>query len=169
LKQGIVSRRCHGLHLLLLTAILLPLLCSAKESGVAIQFDPNVPDKRRAAIWLGYLLARATYRDEHKLPMPESGVLLPTFDEEVYARTTAAQIYQEVKDKDKSLRDTYWETLTQIKSKGFMNAYVWTYLHQANWPASQQPKNLPAFQAWSRSHLKNHRAMTYGALSVERK
>lgn len=156
------------LRLFLVAAIFFPSLCVAKEPGVAIQFDPDVPNQKAAVIWLGYLMARAAYRLEHKLPLPESGVIFPGFDEEVEARKGAAQIYQELKEKDKGLHDSYWETLSQIKSKGFMNAYVWTYLHQANWPASQQPKNLSAFQAWSHSHLKNHKAITYGGLAVER-
>ena len=159
--------RCRSLvlHLLLLTGILLPMRGIAKEPGIAIQFDPNTPN---AAVWLGYLISRVAYRTEHKLPMPQSGLIFSTFGEEVDARTGAAKMYQELKEKDRGLHDSYWETLSQIKSKGFMNAYVWTYLHQASWPASQQPKNLSAFQAWSRSHLKNHKAITYGALGVER-
>jgi hypothetical protein len=159
--------RCRSLilRLLLLTAVLLPLRALAKEPGIAIQFDPNTPN---AAVWLGYLMARAAYRAEHKLPLPESGPIFSTFEEETEARTSAAQIYQELKEKDKGLHDGYWETLSPIKSKGFMNAYVWTYLHQASWPASQQPKNLSAFQAWSRSHLENHKAITYGGLAVEK-
>lgn len=157
------------LRLCLLSAMALPAVCSAKEPGVAIQFDPNTPNKKMAAIWLGYLLARAAYRLEHKLPLPESGVILPSFPEEVDARTGAAQIYQELKEKDKRLHDTYWETLSQIKAKGFMNAYVWTYLRRPNWPKSQEPRNLAAFQNWSRSLLKNHKPVTYGSLAVERK
>lgn len=144
----------------------LPAVCSAKEPGVAIQFDPNTPN---AEIWLGYLLSRAAYRVKHKLPLPESGIIVPGFDEEVDARTGAAQIYQELKEKNKRLHDTYWETLSQIKAKGFMNAYVWTYLRRPNWPKNQQPRNLAAFQSWSTSLLKNHKAVTYVALAVERK
>ena len=162
-----MSRRSHlVLHLFLLTAILLPLRGLAKEPDVAIQFDPSTPN---AAIWLGYLMARVAYRTEHKLPMPESGVVASTFDEEVNARAGAAQIYVELKETDKGLHDSYWETLSQIKAKGFMNAYVWTYLRNSNWPENQQPKNLSSFESWRRSHLKNHKAITYGSLAVEKK
>jgi hypothetical protein len=167
---GSVLSRSRGLilRLFLLSAISLPTFCIAKEPSVAIQFDPKVPNEKVAAIWLGYLMARATYHEEHKLPIPESGVIFPSFDEEVYARIAAAQIYQELKEKDKDLHDTYWETLSQVKTKGFMNAYVWTYLQSSNWPESQRPNNLSAFQNWSRSNLKNHKATTYGSLAVER-
>lgn len=160
-----MSRRHRLILHVLLTASLLPLSGLAKEPGIAIQFDPATPN---ATIWLGYLMARAAYRSEHKLPTPESGIIFSTFDEEVRARTSAAQIYQELKEQDKGLHDSYWETLSQIKSKGFMDAYVWTYLRQDRWPASQQPKNLSAFQAWSRAYLKGHKVITYGALAVEK-
>jgi hypothetical protein len=154
------------LPLLLLTAISLPLRGLAKEPGVAIQFDPSAPN---APVWLGYLMALAAYRDKHKLPLPESGPIISTLDEEVDARTSAAKIYQELKEKDNGLHDAYWEILSQIKSEGFISAYVWTYPRHASWPASQQPKNLSPFQAWSCSHLKNHMAITYGGLAVENK
>jgi hypothetical protein len=154
------------LRLCLLSAMALPAVCNAKEPGVAIQFDPNTPN---AEVWLGYLISRAAYRVRHKLPLPESGLVVPGFDEEVDARTGGAQIYRELKEKDKGLHDTYWETLSQIKAKGFMNAYVWTYLRQPNWPKSQKPRNLAAFHNWSRSLLQNHKAEPYGALSVDRK
>jgi hypothetical protein len=161
----VLSRGQHlVLRLCLLSAIALPTVCNAKEPGVAIQFDPGTPN---AEVWLGYLISRAAFRVKHKLPLPESGIIVPGFDEEVDARTGAAQIYQELKEKDKRLHDSYWETLSQIKTKGFMNAYVWTYLRRANWPKSQEPKNLAAFQTWSRSFLKNHTAQTYGSLAVQ--
>lgn len=168
---GFLVSRGHNLilRLCLLSAIALPTVCNAREPGVAIQFDPKTPNEKVAVIWLGYLMARVAYRDEHKLPMPQSGAIFPGFDEEVYARTAAVEIYQELKDKDKRLQDTYWDTLSQIKTKGFMNAYVWTYLRQANWPKSQQPGSPAAFQNWSRSLLNNHRAVTYGSLAVDRK
>jgi hypothetical protein len=171
MRFGVVLGRGRrlALRLLLLSAIALPNLCLAKEPGVAIQFDPNTPNEKVAVIWLGYLMARATYRPQHKLPLPQSGTISPAFDEEVYARTAAAEIYQELKEKDKGLHDPYWEILSQIKAKGFMKAYVWTYLRRAHWPKSQQPGSLSAFQNWSHSLLKHHKAVTYGSLAVERK
>lgn len=140
-----------------------------KQPDIAIQFDPNRPNQKVATIWLGYLMARAAYHWEHKLPAPASGTIIPTFAEEAYARDAAAEIYQELKQKEKGLHDNYWETLSQIRKKGFMNAYVWTYLRRPNWPKSQQPRNLAAFQNWSSSLLKNHKAETYGALAVDPK
>jgi hypothetical protein len=154
------------LRLIMISALSSAHLSLAKQPDIAIQFDPNRPNEKVATIWLGYLMARAAYHSEHKLPAPASGIIIPTFAEEVYARETAAEIYQELKQKEKGLQDSYWETLSLIRTKRFMNAYVWTYLRQPGWPKSQQPKNLAAFQMWNRSLLKNHKAQTYGSLAV---
>jgi len=131
--------------------------------------DSQLPDQGSTTVWLGYLLARAKYREDHKVPLPASGDIPPSFQEEVYARAYAAQIYQEWKAEHKGWSESYWETLSEIKSKGFMDAYVWTYLRQASWPKSKQPENLAAFQTWGRSLLENHRAETHGSLVVNRK
>jgi len=160
---------CRLMVGLLFTSILLPTLCTAKEPNVTLLLDPKAgADWKTTAVWYGYVLARAKYRKGHKLPTPESGTVSPVLDEEVYARELAVQIYQELKNENNGYFDAYWETLLQIKSKGFMGAYVWTYLHQASWPRSR-PQNLSAFQAWTFSHLKGHKATTLGALVVETK
>lgn len=150
----------------MMSAFLSTHLSLAKQPDIAIQFDPNRPNQKVATIWLGYLMARAAYHWEHKLPAPASGTIIPAFAEEAYARDAAAEIYQELKQKEKGLHDNYWETLSQIRKKGFMNAYVWTYLRQPSWPKSQQPKNLAAFETWSRLLLKNHKAQTHGSLAA---
>ena len=148
--------------------IWLPTLCAAKEPKVTVLLDPKVEaDWKTIAVWYGYVLARVKYRKDHKLPTPESGTVSPVLNEEVYARELGVQIYQQLKDENNGYFDAYWESLSQIKSKGFMRAYVWAYLHQASWPRIHQPQNLSAFQAWTFSHLRGHQAATLGALVVE--
>lgn len=144
-------------------------LGNAAERSVAIEIDPHQTNKSSLAMWMGYLLARDYYRSTHNLPLPASGEIVPSFDEEVSARSDAVQIYQELKEKDKQLRDSYWETLSQIKAKGFINAYVWTFLRRSEWPPNQQPGNLAAFESWKNVNLKNHRAQTVGRLAVAKK
>jgi len=150
-------------------AALFPQLCSAKQPRILVQFDPRLSNEKSAAVWRAYLQARATYHKEHKLALPESGIIFPTFNEEVYSRTSATQIYDELKEKDKDLSDPYWEILSEVKAKGFMNAYVWKYVRQLSWCPSQAPENFSAFETWSESHLQNHQSLTYGALVVKKK
>ena len=153
----------------LLSLILLPSLSFAKDKDFTVLVDSGLHDEGSTTVWLGYLLARAKYREDHKVPLPASGDILPSFQEEVYGRAYAAQIYQEWKAEHKGWSESYWEILSEIKTKGFMDAYVWTYLRQANWPKSEQPENLVAFQTWGRLLLRNHRAETHGALVLNPK
>ena len=157
-----------ALCLALLFANSLPQICTAADQAIAIQWDPRQANPVEA-VWLGYLMARAVYRDEHKLPLPSSGKITPSFNEESSARTAAVEIYQELKAKDKVPHDPYWEVLSLVKNKGFMDEYVWTYLYRPEWQNKEKPKNLPAFQEWSKLTLKGHRPQTYGSLAVERK
>ena len=153
----------------MLAAVFLPSFSLAKEKGFTVVVDSRLTDQGSVTVWMGYLLARAKYRDDQKIPLPASGDILPSFQEEVYARAFGAQIYQEWKAENKGWSEPYWEILSEIKAKGFMDAYVWTYLHQANWSKSEQPGNLTAFRTWSAALLKNHEPETHGALVLDRK
>ena len=152
-----------------LISVCVPYICGAKGASIAIQVDPASASESAMPIWLGYLMERQVYHIQHNLPLPASGEIQPSFDEEVSARNGAVQIYKELKEKDKGLHEAYWETLSQIKAKGFMKAYVWTYLRRREWPNSQKPGNLEEFQVWSRVNLRNHKPQTVGRLAVEQK
>ena len=158
------------MHLRLLAALLFcaSLLNAQAPPGVALQWDPHHPDDKTAAIWLAYLMFRCSYRLDHKVPLPQSGEIVPSFSEEVHARENAAQVYRELKAKDKNLRDGYWETVSVVAQKGFIKPYVWTHLRRPAWPPSDKPANLAAFEQWARSALANHTAVTYGSLTVQK-
>jgi hypothetical protein len=166
-----VNRTRDGiLRLVLVSVIAWPAFCLAKDKDITIQVDTHLPEQNSVTVWLSYLLARANYRDDHKLPLPASGDIIPTFQEEVYARATAAQIYQELKDENKgSPPDPYWETLLEVKKRDFLGAYVRTYLRRPSWPKGDEPNNLAAFQSWARSRLKNHTPQTHGSIVPTRK
>lgn len=160
---------CVAVRVVALISIFVPYLCGAKEPGIAVEWDPSHPNEKTAAIWLAYLLARQAYRIDHSSTLPQSGEIVPSFDEEVSARNTTAQVYSELKEKDKQLRDSYWDALVQIKAKGFMDAYVWTYLRRPEWPNEKPPANLAAFENWRNANLKEHKPQTIGRLSVQTK
>jgi hypothetical protein len=138
----------------------------AKTQAVDIRFDPDKPNKKSATIWLAYLVSRAAFHDEHKLPIPAAGEIVPTFEEEVHARKTTAQTYQELKAKDRDLGDPYWEALCDVNRRGFMPDYVWTFLRRPQWPSTARPANLAAFDAWKREALPKHKPQTYGRLEA---
>lgn len=136
------------------------------ESGVVVRYDPEKPNRNSAIIWLGYLISRTAFHEEHHLPIPASGEIIPSFAEEVDARTTAAKAYRELKAKDARIMDAYWETLSDIERKGLMAAYVWTFLHRKEWPLSVRPAGLAQFNAWRQRALPRHVPQTYGWLEA---
>jgi hypothetical protein len=148
-----------------MAVVLLPTLTFAGQN-IAVRFDPTKPNEKLATIWLGYLIARVAYHDKHNLPVPPSGEIVPTFSEELDARSSATQIYRELKEKDATLKDPYWETLCDVDRRGFMGAYVWTFLRRPQWPSAERPSNLAAFEAWKKQALPKHKAQTYGWLEA---
>jgi hypothetical protein len=145
-----------------LTLFLFATVCFAKDASVIYELNPSLSETAMPA-WLFYLGARETYRKEHHLSLPRSGEIVPSFDEEVTARTMALQMYVVL-----GSRDPYWETLTQVSAKAFLPAYVWTFHHRPEWPDKDRPKNLGAFEKWARSALKNHKPQTGGRLVVKK-
>ncbi len=136
------------------------------EPGVILRYDPDKPNRQSSIMWLAYLVAPTAYHEKHHLPTPTQGEIVPSFGEEVDARSTATKTYSELKAKDAKLHDAYWEALLEVERQQFMPAYVWTYLRRREWPASERPANLAAFERWKQKALRNHRAETYGWLEA---
>lgn len=133
--------------------------------NIILRVDPRTPEKA-AAVWLYYLGARMVYHDKHKPSTPASGEIIPSLAEEAEARSTASAMYRVLKEKDAKLKDPYWEILSEVDHRGFMAAYAWTFLRRKQWPASDRPANLAAFEAWQKTALPNHKAQTYGWLEA---
>jgi hypothetical protein len=140
-------------------------VCAATTSplDVAVAFQSD-GSKGENAAWLGYILARAHFVDEHHgLYEQKPGPIIPTFTEEVSARTNAVKIYREMLAKDPSMDVPYFDELSRVDVSAYMPEYVWTFLRQATWV---QPPNLKlaAFDEWRKAHLVNHHALTKGSL-----
>jgi hypothetical protein len=147
---------------LLMAVISLPHVCVAKDSRIEIEINPNL-DQSTMMAWLTYLGARQAFHEQHKLPVPRSGEVIPSFAEEVSARTTGLEMYSAM-----GLHDSYWDVLAKVNAKGFMKAYVWNFLHRPEWKPEERPANLPAFQQWARSALPHHKPQTGGRLVIKR-
>ena len=140
---------------------------SARPSalGVTINWSPTKPDKEDA-IWMAYLVARAAFMEEHRVSYPQKiGIVTPIFAEEVEARTSATQVYREMRQKDKELDIAYFNDLDRVASGSFMREYVWTYLRQPAWGAAPGDLKLAKFDVWRKANLANHRVMTKGSIS----
>lgn len=131
-------------------------LVAATEKMV---LDPSLSQDDMTG-WLAYLGARSTYREQHKVRSGAKGEIRPSFNEEVEARQMALMMTSLTGSKPGG----YWSAVARVAQAGFMKEYVWTYLRQPDWPESQRPPRLAAFQAWARTNLKNHKAETRGKL-----
>ena len=130
-----------------------------------IHWDASVPERERA-IWLGYLLARVAYLSEHPPSTNQaSGAVVPNLDEEVKTRTSATEIYLQLRERDRSLDLEYFNDLGCVLQAGFMREYCWNYLRQASW---HKPVGLRLleFDAWRREHLAKHVAQAQGTIRL---
>ena len=132
------------------------------KTAITPEIDPQLSQNSMTA-WLMYLGARQTYHEQHKLPIPRSGEVVPTFAEEVEAFGMALAMGQVTG----ATRDPYWSVIAKVSEKGFLKAYIWTYVHRPSWPDTERPRNLAAFQKWARSALPNHRPVHVGRLIVK--
>lgn len=151
----------------LITVLLLAVPLQAKEKlNITVEMDPSLAEKE-GAVWIGYLMARANYVSKHESDYGgQAGLIVPTYDEELSARSTATQIYRELKAADSKLAIGYFEDLVRIDNAGFLPEYVWVYLHQDTWKTAPEPERLKLFDEWRSSQLTDHKSQTHGRLLI---
>jgi tetratricopeptide (TPR) repeat protein len=136
------------------------------DAGISVTIDWHpAQDQPEDALWLAYLMARAAYiKDHHAAYDWSPGVVTASFTEELAARTTAAQVYRELRSKDAHLNAAYFEDLARVADNSFLSEYVWTYLHQAEWGSPPDGLRLVEFMHWRADHLTEHAAITKGSV-----
>ncbi len=154
--------------LIILGALLLAPAAFAGNDQIrySLELDPTLPDYVNAA-WLGYLMERQIYIREHAGQYTLTpGIIMPTFDEEVGARRTLAQIWKELKEKDLGRKDKYLDELVPVHTADFMREYVWTYLKQGSWSIQPKDLRLKEFSRWQQLHLQGHQPETHWSIRI---
>ena len=119
---------------------------------------------RESGLWIGYLFARMDFIGRNggryqRVP----GVILPIFDEEVFARGEAAKIYRNLKQQNKAMESPYFNDLEKVDAAGFMPEYVWRHLQRKEWSTVPPDLRVAEFDRWSRNNLaSNHAPETRG-------
>lgn len=140
-----------------------------KVLSVTIKANPEIGGKSKSAsaAWLGYALSRAKYvSTNRKKYVWIPGRVKPLFAEDVEARKDSIQIWKEMKDKDASLKDDYFDTMLTVVRAGLLKEYVWSNHRRSYWkmPASLRTKR---FKKWAGKKLIKHRPETHGYLLLE--
>ena len=118
---------------------------------------------------LACLTARSKYITEHPdLYRDQTGMVVPTFEEELQARLLLAQSCAEKARRGEPPSSPYLSDLLRVYEAGFIAEYVWLFLAQPTWPAEAQPQNLPAFIGWVTQNFRQHVVKTFGGVKIER-
>lgn len=135
--------------------------------AVSIVWNPAAKSPEDA-LWLGYLLARSVYVNEHIADYElKIGHITPSFEEESTARAEAGRMYLEMKAKDATLESPYFSDLARVQGASFVREYVWTYLRQPAWATLPDDLRIPEFEAWAKTSLVAHQPVTKGELRFD--
>jgi hypothetical protein len=99
------------------------------------------------AAWLGYGIALSMFGRDQQRP--------DGFAREVYARSTAAKVWTELKEKETVRPNSDLDALASVELSGFMREYVWHYLRRPEWSEPQELR-MSEFLAWKNEHLQSH-------------
>ena len=138
-----------------------------KEARLVVNWDQSALPSRDWTPWLAYLLGRIEYRDKNHIAGAYYGPQQAGYEEEVWGRDTAAQVYVELRQKERDLNVSYFNDLARVRAAGFIREYVWVYFYRTDW-INPGGLRLQEFEEWRLSNLAGHRAVTYGAISLER-
>src|ERR1039458_4709295 len=120
-------------------------------------------------IWMFYPMGRSMFITKHpELYENQSGIVVPTFEEEVLGRFMLADGVENVLKQGKPAPSTYLADVLRTHQAGYLREYVWWYLGQPTWPKDQQPANLLPFMVWANGNLRNHVVQTYGGVKIVR-
>lgn len=124
-------------------------------------------NQRDAAIWFFYIGARAKFIHEHpQLYQGQSGLVVPTFDEEMAGRWMLVHSCENELQQGKAVPSAYLADLLRVHQAGYLSEYVWWFLNQPSWRGDQQPANLLAFIVWANANLNGHAVETYGGIRI---
>ncbi len=139
-----------------------------KSTGIRILLDKNsIKNETDGAIWLHLAIQRFDYNRKNKVKptVKVNDLIVPTFEEEVYARTHFAKdSVKHLKGGPSKLVRNYVQELDLVHKEGWMNEYVWTHYRQKSWGLPEGLR-LEEYNDWAKQKIKNHKPIIGIALT----
>jgi len=151
--------------------LFLAILCATSLSGRAYSQSPDkkyavilnesvLQDESVGAAWMAYGLKRVLWlKGDFVKNFPKEKEYRYTFQEEVDARGTLAQVWIELQQADPSRKDKYLDELALVHKNNFMKEYVAVYLKRPGWKIDNSLK-LDDFKKWAKANIPGHKALT---------
>jgi hypothetical protein len=113
-------------------------------------------DAADASMWLAYAVEITKYAREHPdIGPPCGGLLEPPYELELEARRAALREYRARPANGR--RSGYFDVLARVDTAGFLDEYVWSYLHEEAWGTSPPHElTMGAFEEFRARELAAH-------------
>lgn len=125
----------------------------------SIEMDAS-GDPADAAMWLAYAVELSRNAREHPESAPPcGGTFEPPYQVEVDARLAALREYRARPANGR--RSGYFSLLSKVEAAGFLDEYVWSYLHRDAWGTSPPHElSMGAFEEFRTRELGTHVAQS---------
>jgi hypothetical protein len=140
---------------------LAPIDPKAKEQTTHIVIDSS-GDEHEKALSLMYLMSITASSEKNPAVAPLcGGQLVPDFAGEVHAFEDVVKVAKETGP------TKFSKQLDEIASAGFLEEFVWTYRHLAEWGSSPPAGlDLKEFDGWRKKRLKRFKVPGFGYVEV---
>lgn len=117
-------------------------------------------DPADASMWLAYAVELGKYAREHPDAAPPcGGTVEPPYQLEIDAREAALREYRSRPANGR--RSGYFQVLSKVENAGFLDEYVWSFLHKDSWgTAPPHELSMGAFEEFRARELATHTAQS---------
>ncbi|MFC1643783.1 hypothetical protein ACFL5C_00450 [Candidatus Omnitrophota bacterium] len=120
--------------------------------------------------WLSYAFARIGWLNQNtQIPItsltPEN--YQKSFEEELYGRESLIKVWDELKEQDATLEDTYLDEMVIVYKAGYLTEYVWFFTYHDTWKEAPTEERMEEFERWFTVTLPDHQPQTLTSLAWE--
>lgn len=168
-----------------LCTLMLTGVCLAQEEGEDLVNDPAIQqaltyvlfdqslfedEDTTMAAWITYAFARMGWIKEHmQMPLenitPE--VYQKSFEEELHGRENLIKVWDELKEQDPALQDTYLDEMVIVYKAGYLTEYVWNFTWYDAFVEAPTDERMEEFEVWFYDTIPDHQPKTLAGLVWE--